>query len=116
MARKATFIPDTTGPQRTALDEIPQELKDYVESVYAKQRKSPGREHVEYENKAELEQEFKLIADYCAQRKTGILRVRRSPTRNQPDNVMEFRITADIEANGARNEGNDRKQPVGATK
>lgn len=114
MPRKSTHVPDITGPQRTPLDEIPQDVKDYVESVYAAQRKTPGREHVEYDTEKELNAEWKLMVDYAAQRKAGVLKIRRSPTRNLPAHVMEFRVTADVEANGARNAGNDRRQPVAA--
>lgn len=104
MPRKSSVaIPDTNGPQRTPLDEIPGELIAYVEAVYEKQRKTPGRERAEYDNEAELKAEFKLMADYVAQRPNGVLGIRKSPTRNMPDNVMDFRITADIEENGKKN-------------
>lgn len=105
MARKSTFVPDTTGPQRVALEDIPDDIKKYVEEVYARQRKTPGREHVEYDTVKELENEFKLMVDYAAQRPGGILKVRKSPTRGLKDNVMEFRVTADTEANGQANAG-----------
>lgn len=114
MPRKTTFIVDVTGPQRTPLDEIPADVRSFVEKTYAKQRKTPGRERVEYDTKDELAQDFKLIADYCAQRPEGVLRVRKSPTRDLPDTTMDIRIMVDVEANGARNAGNDRRQPVGA--
>lgn len=112
MARKSEFVPDTTGPQRTPLDEIPNNVKKYVEDVYAKQRKTPGRERASYDTEAELNAEWKQMVDYAAQRPQGVLRVRRSPTRNLPATTMEFRVTADVEANGARNAGNDRRQPA----
>jgi len=112
MPRKtSTAIPDTTGPQLTPLDAIPDDVKAYVEEVYEKQRKTPGRERAEYDNEKELKEEFKLMADYVAQRPAGILRIRKSPTREMapgvkmPDNVMDFRITADIEANGKVDNG-----------
>lgn len=113
MARKSTFVPDVTGVQRTALDEIPADVKKYVEDVYARQRKTPGRERAEYDNVNELNAEWKLMVDYAAQRPNGVLKIRRSPTRGLAANVMEFRVTADVEANGARNAGNDRRQPAG---
>ena len=101
--QSSTSIPDTSGPVLTPLDSIPQELKDYVESVYEAQRKTPGRERAVYDNEKELKEEFKLMADYVAQRPAGVLRIRKSPTRDMPVNVMDFRITADIEANGKKN-------------
>lgn len=114
MARKSVAIIDTTGPQRTPLDEIPDDVKKFVEDVYAKQRKTPGRERVTYDTVDELKEDFKLMADYVAQRPQGVLKIRRSPTRDLPEHVMDIRITADVEANGNRNAGNDRRQPVGA--
>lgn len=109
MPRKtSTPIPDTSGPQRTPLDEIPADLIAYVEEVYERQRKTPGRERAEYDTEAELKAEYKLMADYVAQRPQGILSIRKSPTREyspgvkMPDNVMDFRINADLEANGQK--------------
>ena len=108
----STTIPDTTGPQLTPLDSIPDDVKQFVEEVYEKQRKQMARERVEYDTEDELKREFKLMADYVAQRPEGTLRIRKSPTRNQADNVMDIRISGDLEANGKRNAGNSRKQPV----
>lgn len=113
MARQSATILDVTGPQRTPLDEIPQDVKEFVESTYEKQRKVPSRERVTYGSEDELKADFKLMVDYATQRKAGILKVRKSPTRDLPANTMDIRITADVEANGNRNAGNDRKQPVG---
>jgi hypothetical protein len=113
MPRKTSIaIPDVSGSVMTPLESIPDDLKMYVEDVYARQQKQPGRERAEYDTEAELKAEFKLMADYVAQRPAGILRIRKSPTRDQADNVMDFRITANLEENGKRNAGNDRKQPV----
>lgn len=115
----STTIVDFSGPQMTPLDEIPQDVIDYVEEVYAKQRKTRSRERAIYDTEAELKTEFKLMADYVAQRpkeKGGILRIRKSPTRKEnlpedlkaiSDRVMDFRITADLEANGAANANAD---------
>jgi hypothetical protein len=115
MPRKtSTAILDTTGPVLTPMDAIPEELRAYVEDVYARQQKNPGRERAEYDTEDELKAEFKLMADYVAQRPQAVpggsvLRIRKSPTRDQANNVMDFRITADLEANGKRNTGNDKK-------
>ena len=116
MARKTETVIDTTGPQMTPLDEIPEDVKKFVEATYAKQRKTPSRERVTYDTVDELKADFKLIADYVAQRPGGILKVRKSPTKGLKDNQMDLRFHADLPANGARNEGNDRRQPVGQSK
>lgn len=113
MARKTQTVIDVTGPQRTPLEDIPQDVKDFVEATYAKQRKTPSRERVTYDTVDELRADFKLISDYVAQRPQGILKVRKSPTKDLPENTMDIRFTADVEANGNRNAGNDRRQPVG---
>lgn len=113
MARKVTQLVDTTGPQRTPLDEIPADVKKFVEETYELQRKTPGRTRVEYDTETELKADFKLMVDYAQQRPAGILNVRRSPSKGLADNVMDVRITANVEANGARNAGNDRRQPTG---
>jgi hypothetical protein len=116
MPRQSEAVYDTTGPVLTPLNEIPDDLKQWVEDVYARQQKRPGRERVTYDSKEERDAEFKLIADYVAQRPKGILAVRRSPTKGLSDKQMDVRFTADLPANGARNAGNDRRQPVGQTK
>jgi hypothetical protein len=107
MPRKSSIsVPDVTGPAVTPLDDIPNDVKQYVEEVYAKQRKTPGRERAEYDTEEELKREFKFMADYVAQRPKslgGPLKIRKSPTRDMPDNVMDFRINADLEANGKTN-------------
>jgi hypothetical protein len=106
MPRKTTsFIPDTSGTNVTPLDQIPADLIQYVEEVYDRQRKTPGRERTEYDTKAEMLAEWKLIGDYVSQRKgkdgkPAILAVRRSPVRDKAENVMEWRITADLPKNG----------------
>lgn len=112
---------DVSSDVKVPLADIPEDLKQYLEDVYARQQKSPGRERAVYDTEDELKAEFKLMADYLAQRPAGVLRIRKSPTRTKDlpenlqaieDRVMDFRITADLPANGARNAGNDRKEPV----
>lgn len=116
MARKVSFLVDTTGPVRVPLDEIPADVKKFVEDTYTHQRKTPGRTRVEYDTVKELEEDFKLMADYAAQRPAGILKIRKSPTRELKDIEMDIRITAAVVENGNRNAGNDRRQPAGQTR
>ena len=115
--QSSVAIPDTDGPVRTPLDEIPDDLKAFVEEVYEKQRKTPGRERTLYDTEKELNDEWKQIVDYAHQRPAGLLKVRRSPTRAsslpkglKPETTMDWRVVADVEANGNRNAGNDRRQ------
>lgn len=100
MARKSTAILDVSGPQKTPLDAIPDDVKAFVEDVFKRQSKAPGRERVTYDNDQERDTEFKLMADYVSQRPAGILKIRRSPSKDLPPHSMDIRITADVEANG----------------
>lgn len=100
---------DVTGTEITPLDSIPQDVKDFVEFMWSKQQVNPARERVTYDTEAEKDAEFKLMADYVAQRPADIggpLGIRRSPSRGLPKNVMDVRIkvpTVDLEAEAAAN-------------
>jgi hypothetical protein len=104
MPRKtSTPVPDTSGTILVPLESIPQDVKNYVEEVYKRQLVTPGRERAEYDTEAEMNTEWKFMTDYAAQRPQGlggVLKIRRSPTRDLPVNVMDFRVTANVEANG----------------
>lgn len=102
MARKTTFVPTVTGTTLIPLDEIPDDIKGWAEEVYTKIKKTDGRERASYDNDDEMNLEAKYLASYCAQRPAGALKFRRSPTKDLPPHTMDFRITADVEANGAR--------------
>jgi len=103
MPRKSTtFIPVTTGTGFIPLADIPQDVKDFVEESYAAQRKNEGRTRAEYDTEDELKAEFRQMVSYAAQRPNGVLTIRRSPTRGLADNVMDFRVTADLEKNGQK--------------
>ena len=113
MPRKTQHIVDVKSNQLIPLDEIPQDVKDFAEEVYAWQRKTSGRERVTYDNDQERELESRQLASYAAQRPQGVLKYTRSPSKGLPPHAMDFRLSADVEANGNRNAGNDRRQPVG---
>jgi len=102
MPRKTSFVPNVTGTQLIPLDEIPDDIKQWAEEVYEKIRKTDGRERAAYDNDDEMNLEAKYLASYCAQRPHGALKFRRSPTKDLPAHTMDFRITADVEANGKR--------------
>ena len=115
--RSSETIVDTTGPVLTPLDAIPNDVKKYVEDTLKKQERTPSRERAIYDSQEERDAEFKLMVDYGKQRPQGLLKIRMSPTRKanfpkgvNPDTVMDWRVSKDIEANGARNAGNDRRQ------
>jgi len=110
MARKSVTIVDTTGTQLIPLDAIPQDVKDYVEALYKAQAKTPSRERVTYDNDQERDTEFKQMVSYAAQRKAGILKVRRSPSKDLPPHTMDVRVTADLPANAAANANGEKGQ------
>lgn len=106
MARKSTAIIDTTGKELIPLDAIPEDVKAFVEEVWARQRKTPGRERVTYDTDQERDTEFKQMVSYVAQRPAklgGVLAVRRSPSKDLPAHTMDIRFSADLPANGQAN-------------
>jgi len=110
MARHSVTIVDTTGNQLIPLDAIPQDVKDYVEALYKAQAKTPGRERVTYDDDVERDTEFKQMVSYAQQRKAGILRVRRSPSKDLPAHSMDIRVSADLPANAAANANGEKGQ------
>lgn len=106
MTRKSVALIDTTGPVVTPLDAIPDDVKAFVEEVWNRQRKTPGRERVTYDTDQERDAEYKFIVDYVSQRPAklgGVLKVRRSPSKDLPAHTMDIRFSADLEANGKAN-------------
>lgn len=102
MPRKtAQFIQTISGNVVIPLDEIPQDVKDLCEEIYAKVSKSDGRYRLEYDTKEELATEYRQMASYCAQHKP-VWTIRKSPTRQLPETTMDVRISVDIPANGAK--------------
>lgn len=100
-----TFITTATNAAGVSLglDDIPQDVKDDVEEVYAYLKANPtGRMRTPaFASKTEMLTWVALVQAYCAVRPAGVLRFRKSPTRNLPENVMDFRITDPLPDNGA---------------
>jgi len=96
MGRKIAFVP-TAAPGVPALvniDDIPQNVKDEVEEIYAALKANPnGRMRAEFDNTAELRVYVAQVTSYCEQRPAGAIRFRKSPIKKLPDHIMEFRIT-----------------------
>jgi hypothetical protein len=113
MARKSVTLVDTTGTQLIPLSEIPEDVVKFVEDTWAKQRKTPSRERVTYDNDRERDEEYRQIVSYVAQRpqaKGGVLAVRRSPSKDLPPHTMDIRFSADLPKNGAANANGPRGQ------
>jgi hypothetical protein len=111
MARhgKMEFIPATVATGIIPMDQIPQDVKDDFEGAWKEMQKSEGRMRVSFDTKAEALKWTREMASYAANRPGGALRFRRSPTKGLPDEVVDFRITADLEANAKRKAGTDAK-------
>lgn len=101
MARKSSFIASATSNGRTPLDQIPKDVRDEVLAALEQISKSDGRIRTEFDTEAEANDFMKLAADFAAQHKPP-LKVRRSPTRNLPANVVDWRVTRDVPATAAQ--------------
>lgn len=100
MARKSSFISSATSNGRLPLDQIPADVQKEVLDALEKISKSDGRIRTEFDTEAEANEFMKQAADFAAQHKPP-LKVRRSPTRNLPANVVDWRVTRDVPATAA---------------
>jgi len=82
---------------------IPEDVKADVEEAYATLRQNDGRIRVQFDTKDEALLFCRQAASYASQREAGVLKFRKSPTKGLPDTVVDFRVTADLPANGAAN-------------
>jgi hypothetical protein len=98
-----TFIPANQPAGLLALEDIPEDVKDAVDEAYEAIRSNDGRLRVEFPTKEEAQMFCRQAASYATQRPEGALKFRKSPTRKLPDNMVDFRITADLEAQGEAN-------------
>ena len=114
MARKAQFIPSTTADGLIPMEDIPDDVKTDMEDAYKAISQNDGRIRFTFDDKAELELFFKQAVSYCRQHEP-VWKARKSPTRNLPDNVMDLRVTADLEANGSNRDNNGEQRPRGAS-
>lgn len=102
MALNFVYVPNqtTTASSGLTVEEIPQDVRDDVEQVYAALKANPnGRMRVEFADKTEALRWIAVATAYCKIRPAGAIRFRRSPTRGLAENVVDFRIT-DIPKDG----------------
>jgi hypothetical protein len=111
MARKSTFIPGNASGSLIPLEQIPQDVMDDMEEAYQLLSQADGRIRVEFDTKDEKAAFSRQAQSYCAQRPSGKLKFRWSPSKDLPnkDTFGDFRVTVDLEANGA-----DRTKTEGA--
>jgi len=91
-----TFVPtqQAASSSNLAVSDIPEDVRKDCEQVYAALKQNPnGRMRVEFASKTEALQWVAVASAYCKIRPDGAIRFRRSPTRDLPDNVVDFRIT-----------------------
>ena len=91
-----TFVPTNTngGSGLLELDQVPDEVKEEVEQIYAGLKQNPnGRMRVGFSTVDELNAYVLQVQSYCQQRPAGAIRFRKSPTRGLPENYMDFRIS-----------------------
>lgn len=99
MARNITAVAKPLAGTASA-PEIPQDVKDDVEAIYAHLTANPDQEgFAEFANNAEREQFHKQAMAYCRTRAAGALKFRKLNSKNLPVNQMRFQITADLPAN-----------------
>lgn len=106
MARTIVFVPTASpgAPALVDIDEIPQDVVEDVEDVYAALKTNPnGRMQITFKDKAELATFVIQATSYCAQRAAGQIRMRRSPVK-VPENVLAFRVTDLLTENEAKTE------------
>ena len=99
---KLTFIPNAKaqgGTNGLVLEDIPEEVRNDVEEVYAALKTNPGRMRVAFDTVAELNTYITQINAYCALRPAGEIRFRKSPSRGLSASAMDFRITDVATAN-----------------
>lgn len=100
MARKVSYIPTAADRGSVAVipaNEIPKDVIAEVEEIYLALKANPnGRMRAEFDTKAELTAYMTQVVSYCQQRQVnGVpapLRFRKSPTKNLPETVMDYRI------------------------
>lgn len=90
----ANAAPKATG---TGIDlaDIPQDVKDGVEEVYAALKTNPGRMSIDFPTVADKLTFVKQVVAYCAQRPEGAIRYRQSPVKKDSikETELHFQIT-----------------------
>jgi hypothetical protein len=122
------FIPTVGGSAVLPMDQIHEDVKLAVEEAIKAMAVAEGRLRIDFsvkENKIEPDMDgeanvklfMQQAAAYVAQRplgKEGVLVFRKSPTRQLPPHVIDFRINTDLAATAAANAVNGTKTDPGA--
>jgi len=87
--------------------EVSEETVAEVEQAYEYLRTNPAKKgHAKFADKAEKLAWLREVRAYCAGRDEGVLSFRLLPDKSKtlPETEFYFRITANLEANGARSD------------
>lgn len=105
-----TFVPTAAaagGNAGLTLEDIPQDIKDDIEEVYAYLKTNPAgrmRTPAFVDSNGNPSKQNALAwqamaTAYCRLRPAGEIRFRKSPTKGLPDHIFDFRVT-DLVDNG----------------
>jgi len=102
MAVKITAVASPKPGQGATLD-IPQEVKDDIDAIYAHLRENPGTEgFAEFDSADEVNKWLSQVRSYVRTREAGALKFRQLPSKHLADTQLRFSLTADLPANGER--------------
>ncbi len=99
MARTLAFVPNISAGAIIPMADIPQDVRDEMEEAYEQLSGHDGRIRATFDTEEEALLYCRQAASYCAQRESGVLKFRRSPTKGLPKNVVDFTVKADLPAN-----------------
>jgi hypothetical protein len=102
MAVKITAVVSPKPGQGATL-EIPQDVKDDIDAIYAHLRDNPGQEgFAEFDTAEEVAPWIRFARAYATSREAGALKFRQLPSKHLPENQIRFSLNADVAANGNR--------------
>ena len=104
MARTLAFVPNVSGSALIPLAEIPEDVQNEMDEAYEQLRGHDGRIRATFDTEEEANIYCRQAASYCAQRESGALKFRRSPTKGLPKNVVDFTVKADLPANAEKDD------------
>jgi hypothetical protein len=102
MPAKVTTVKSPKPGQGATID-VPDEVKNDIETIYETLRQNPDEEgFVEFDNADEVNKWMSQVRSYCRHRQAGALKFRQLPSKHLPDTQIRFSLAADLPANGER--------------
>jgi hypothetical protein len=115
MARKLHIVESAKSGQSST--EVPQDVKDDVETAYAEFLRRPNTEgYFEFDTEDEKKTWIKQARSYCNSREAGALKFRQLPSKHLTADKLRFQITTPKPEDAATNESatSDAKVPANA--